>query len=91
MDNDLISRSALLGEFTKKDDERAWAVGLGYVQLKIKEAPAVDAVEVVRCKECKHWDKEPDEREGCCFGIADGTMLTEPDEFCSRGERRGEG
>ena len=57
--------------------------------VEIAEAmPTIDAVEVVRCKECKHWDKEPDEREGCCFGIADGGMLTDPDEFCSRGERR---
>ena len=34
----------------------------GYIDAKqIAEAPTVDAVEVVRCRECKHhyWEQEP--------------------------------
>ena len=34
----------------------------GYVDAKqISEAPTIDAVEVVRCRECKHhyWEQEP--------------------------------
>jgi hypothetical protein len=26
-------------------------------QTMLESAPAVDAVEVVRCKDCRHWDK----------------------------------
>ena len=37
-------------------------VAYGYVDAnKIAESPTVDAVEVVRCRECKHhyWEQEP--------------------------------
>ena len=31
----------------------------GYVDaFQIANAPTVDAVEVVRCRDCKHWHKE---------------------------------
>ena len=29
-----------------------------YATLILREAPTVDAVEVVRCKDCKYWHKE---------------------------------
>ena len=29
-----------------------------YATLILQEAPTVDAVEVVRCKDCKHWLKD---------------------------------
>lgn len=49
-------------------------------------APTVDAVSVVRCRECKYYDPED------WYGIAckaDGGM-TDPDDdsFCSQGARR---
>ena len=51
-------------------------------------SPTVDAVEVIRCKDCKHRDPEDHkcdsgalERVGCMFPVAD-------DYFCSYGERR---
>lgn len=43
-------------------------------------APTVDAVEVVRCKDCKSW------KNGDCYR----QELTRPDDFCSYGERRKE-
>ena len=32
-----------------------------YAMLILREAPTIDAVEVVRCRECKHhyWEQEP--------------------------------
>ena len=57
MNNNLISRSALLEEF----EWLKMTVGSGSVGdikdaiERIKKAPAVDAVEVVRCRDCKHW------------------------------------
>ena len=47
--------------------------------------PTVDAVEVVRCKDCKHY--KPDEYEcGCDF--AGGLPYVKAVDFCSYGERR---
>ena len=37
----------------------------------------IDAVPVVRCKDCKHWDY------GDCYRLE----LSHPDDFCSYGER----
>lgn len=55
----------------------------------IDNAPTVDAVEVVRCKDCKHYDM------GVCLKIySDGNVHAaawqkrKPDDFCSYGEQR---
>jgi hypothetical protein len=62
----------------------------------IEDAPAADVVEVVRCKDCKHWSGEDTkdylfgERWGEChrpFGSYGCENSTEND-FCSYGERR---
>lgn len=56
----------------------------GMVRL-LEKAPTVDAVEVVRCRDCKHY--KPDEYEcGCDF--AGGLPYVKADDFCSCGERR---
>ena len=43
--------------------------------------PAVSAVEVVRCVDCKHWISEI----GAC---SKNMLITEAMEYCSDGERR---
>lgn len=53
-----------------------------------------DMVEVVRCKDCKFWDKYPSSTAApdyhhCGFGI-NVNLHTRADEYCSRGERRDE-
>ena len=47
-------------------------------------APTVDAVEVVRCRDCKHIMFSD------CYGeCGKGHMgIVRPDDFCSRGERK---
>ena len=70
----------------------------GLVHWKdIKNAPTIDAVEVVRCKDCrwfKKW-KTIGRDDGYC-GYArmtrDGLQYinTNADDFCSYGEREGE-
>lgn len=63
----------------------------------IDNAPTIDAVEVVRCKDCKHH-REINEREReylrpdvlICTNaefIDDGWNPVWPDDFCSYGER----
>ena len=59
------------------------------IQKLIAETPAVDAVEVVRCKYCiKRYDTDE-----CpmCF-VSDGKYyeFTQDDGFCDRGERKEE-
>ena len=57
----------------------AWALRK-YAIRDIAEASTVDAVEVVRCKDCKHWDSD--------FLWCDrkNVRMVE-DDFCSYGER----
>ena len=59
-----------------------------YATLILREAPTVDAVEVVRCRECKFgsWDSETDDAM-VCVRTNDGFWRSGND-FCSRGERK---
>ena len=54
----------------------------------LADAPIVDAVEVVRCRECKFgsWDSEPDDAM-VCVRTNDGFWRSGND-FCSRGKRK---
>ena len=49
----------------------------------IDDAPTVDAVEVVRCKDCKHYDEA--DSFNCKYAFM---KLRRPDDFCSYGERK---
>ena len=49
----------------------------------IIEAPTIDAVSVVRCKECKHKD----DIVNYCY---ENDRNIKADDFCSYGEREGE-
>lgn len=55
----------------------------------LQDAPTADAVEVVRCKDCKHSWIHPSGYI-CCHrsGLVDHDMTFSPDDFCSYGERR---
>lgn len=79
--DDLISRKALL-DCMPKDDQ---LMSL-YVRRCICDAPAVDAVEVVRCKDCVNMGKLVKgykEGYGCC--MVHGWIVS-PEDFCSWGE-----
>lgn len=63
----------------------------------ILNAPAVDAVEVVRCKDCKHsgmycFGTRPEPTFACLEIEEDGfvSMATaaDPEGYCSKGEKR---
>lgn len=57
----------------------------------LKRQPKVDAVEVVRCKDCKHEWIHPCGYINCRrSGLVDHDMNFSPDDFCSYGERRGD-
>lgn len=74
----LIDANALIKEANKEG-------AYGYVDaLQIANAPTVDAVEVVRCKDCKHITFSD------CYGECGATRMgiVGPDYFCSYGERK---
>lgn len=60
-----------------------------WVANTIGEMPVIDAVPVVRCKDCKHWyfadNRIPSEQENVCG--RNGIVVT-PDWFCADGERQ---
>ena len=80
MNNDLISREALL-EAIRTD---AAPFTLSMVFRHIHSAPAVDAVEVVRCRECRNHIHDDDVDFLCTIT----GVYTRHDDFCSYGERR---
>lgn len=84
---DLIDRNAML-----KTLENSGVLG-EFAKYLIKKQPTVDAVEVVRCKDCR-WYKESKllAPNKFCFRLKDrnGNHVGynfAPDEFCSFGER----
>lgn len=88
--NDLIRRGAVLAQAYEFDD-----CNLETGEEKVSSAvyvddvlriPAVDAVEVVRCRECISCVTH-DEQELWC-AIQCPAFLTRPDDYCSRGKRR---
>ena len=54
----------------------------------LKQIPAVDAVQVVRCKDCKYSEHWYGDRNRCFLWVEDGIGVFE-DGFCSYGERKG--
>lgn len=90
----LIDADWVLGHlklYEPSDEE--WRVtggtALRLIHTAVNNAPTVDAVPVVRCKNCTHYDL------GVCLKIySDGNAHFEawqsrnPDDFCSYGERK---
>ena len=65
------------------------------IQQLIADTPTIDAVPVVRCKDCKYCDISlvlPTGREmyTCMEGSHDHQMLLNPTDYCSYGVRKGE-
>ena len=58
----------------------------GLIDL-IEKAPTIDAVPVVRCRECKWWQEDDD--VGYCDNPDGLDNYAKPDDFCSYGEKEG--
>ena len=95
------------GAFEEDSDLQRWDGGC-WIRYKmfenaLEQIGAADVVEVVRCAECKYWDRSVLEHQANDFrewDEAECGMLaerdpyhetdhyTEEDDFCSRGERK---
>ena len=59
----------------------------GEIGLLLDEAPVVDAVEVVRCKDCLYSTERYGHME-CIHGVSYRNTWNKPDFFCANGERK---
>lgn len=96
----LIDADALWDELTEdlEDGDVLYRIPPSYID----DAPTVDAVPVVRCRECEHAERyeRTDGTAGYSCGHPQNTFvfgdrwdrvfepIKEPDDFCSYGERR---
>lgn len=87
MQNDLISRSALLGKL-RFAEEHGNGFGLAFPIELVEVAPTVDAVEVVRCRDCIYYKSGKDYFPYCNHPDGGIEYFCEEDDFCSYGERR---
>lgn len=60
----------------EKSEDPKWAIGLRHSKRIVRDMPTVDAVQVVRCKDCKFHEE--------CMEKA----MLEPEWFCADGVRR---
>ena len=90
-DGDLISRSALekFIENGLNNPDKTKRFGHDAVEIvtEVHYAPAVDAVEVVRCKDCMHCMPTYDGRALYCTTMTNPNFVHQ-NHFCSYGERR---
>ena len=94
----LIDANAMREDWLE-NGENEYVYDTNAVLASIDAQPTVDAVEVVRCKYCKHWHEETgwcnhhshfigENGEACHpWENCDWKMLN-PEDFCSYGERK---
>lgn len=71
-----------------EEDKRISLIGaVADVVTMISECKPVDAVEVVRCKDCIYFSKAKTNQKGFLICKASGMEICD-DYFCSYGERR---
>ena len=85
---DLLEQVINAEEFFDTDNAKAQSDLALWFEERISELPKADIVEVVRCKDCKHYSHDVDANEGewdCCRVYG---MFVDPNDFCSEGERK---
>lgn len=58
--------------------------------LRVKDAPAADVVEVVRCKDCEYWKRYGGQYadDGECWHLGELDCCMHKDDYCSKGRRK---
>ena len=77
-------------ELSDEDWSVTGGTAIRLIHNAIDGSPIIDAVPVVRCKDCKFgdWDSEPNDAM-VCMRTKDGFWRSRND-FCSYGERKGD-
>ena len=85
----LIDANALKAELKKSAEwHEARRLGLYSAMTHIDEQPTVDAVEVVRCRECVGRPFWEEDHNGVPVCLLSGLYVRSEDDFCSYGERK---
>lgn len=80
IDREALEKAMTIAAANGKDkDRRTWAKAI----CVLHDMPIVDAVPVVRCKDCKYRDGTPGQPNILCAQMHE-------DDFCSYGERKEE-
>ena len=79
----MIDADKLMAWFDNYYDFEEFSVG--YISGIINEQPTVDAVEVVRCRDCKWFEQNGSKEHGNCSKHLALAYLT---DYCSWGERK---
>ena len=82
----LIDANALISYIDECSQESRFRVYYGYAKSFIDDAPTVDAVEVVRCRECDHKTHDGSGRPYCWQ--LKMYLNKELDFFCKYGKRK---
>ena len=77
LDSEYIQETLYRRSFKTRQDIEEW----------LNNAPIIDAVPVVRCRECKWWQEDDD--IGHCDNPDGLDNYAKPEDFCSYGERKG--
>ena len=95
MAKEYIERDALLRDIEDavvfsvgRNEPSAELRGAGKIVDRIRCAPTADVVEVVRCKDCKHWNKDAMACDTLPWVNSSEHANWYADDFCSYGERR---
>lgn len=90
---DLIDRQAVLRKMESVMDMQELYLPIHFKEMVIDDAPTVDAVEVVRCKDCKYNPKAErrydDDDPIFCFDWC--WYMEGKDGYCCEGKRRDDG
>jgi len=97
----LIDADALMDKHRKEERERyggTFVVGDNRFMQRFMDAPTVDAVPVVRCKDCKWWDNDENSPYGYCMAMKHGYNSAnweigiyrkyKGDFYCADGEKK---
>ena len=87
---ELIDRRKLVSDFWKGVEDCA-ILSYDDTEELMENAPTVDAVEVVRCRDCKRCFKHTTKRNRQKMWICmrnEVDVCVRPDDFCSYGERK---
>ena len=77
LDSEYIQETLYRRGFKTRQDIENW----------LNSAPTIDAVPVVRCRECKYRFKNNGHSKNGC-PIIDANIWMDDDDFCSHGERK---
>lgn len=88
----LIDADALEKDLARRWDENDDAdFSHREVWRALRDAPTIDAVPVVRCKDCRWWTEWSNGGIGSCSRFALDWIGTDADDFCSFAERKDNG